>query len=204
MRHLLLILTCLFLLTVYAAAEPTSLERLAANLTGTFSSADQARGDQNFRDVTLRVAPIWTDLTDGPWLYAEQALTDAPAHPYRQRIYQLTSRADGSFESRVFELPDPIAATGAWKDPARLAKLSPADLATHEGCALILHAQSDGSFKGGTVGKGCANILRGASYVTTETTITAQVTITWERGYNASDTQVWGSIHGGYVFKKVE
>ena len=204
MRRPFLILACLSLLAARAAAEPTALERLAACLTGTFSCADQARGDQNFRDVTLHVAPIWTDRPDGPWLYAEQALPNAPDHPYRQRIYQLATRPDGTLESRIFDLPDPIAATGAWKDPTRLARLTPADLTTHEGCTLILHAQPDGSFKGGTEGKGCVNTLHGASYATTEITLTAKETIIWERGYNASDTQIWGSTHGGYIFKRIE
>ena len=204
MRLPLLLAACLLLNTRVTAAEPTAPERLAACLTGSFSSAAQARGDQNFRDVTLHVAPLWTDRTDGPWLYAEQALTDAQDHPYRQRIYQLATRTGGALEFRVFDLPDPIAATGAWKDPARLGKLSPADLSTHEACTLILREQPDGSFKGGTEGKGWANSLRGATHATSEITITAKETITWERGYNATDTQVWGSIHGGYVFKRIE
>lgn len=204
MRLPLLLAACLLFNAGFAAAESTATERLAACLTGSFSSAAQARGDQNFRDVTLYVAPIWIDRTDGPWLYAEQALTDAQDHPYRQRIYQLATRTGGALEFRVFDVPDPIAATGAWKDPARLGKLSPADLAPHEACTLILREQPDGLFKGGTEGKGCINTLRGASYATTEITITPKETITWERGYNATDTQVWGSLHGGYVFKRIE
>lgn len=203
MRYPFFLFTCLLLCTGRAFAGPTALERLAACLTGTFSTAEQARGDKNFRDITLHVIPIWPDRTDGLWLYSEQSLTDAPDHPYRQRIYQLTARTDGAFEFRLFDLPDPIAATGAWKDPSLLAKLNPASLNTSEGCTLILRGQPDGSFKGGTEGKGCLNPLRGASYATTEITISDHQTVTWERGYNASDTQVWGSIHGGFVFKKL-
>ncbi|MDI1320016.1 MAG: chromophore lyase CpcT/CpeT [bacterium] len=204
MRSSLLLAACLLLSARLPAAEPSALERLAACLTGTFSSADQARGDQNFRNVTLHVAPVWADRTDGPWLYAEQALADAPDHPYRQRLYQLATRADSSLECRVFDLPDPIAATGAWKDPSRLGSLKPAGLAAQDTCTLILRAQPDGSFKGGTEGKGWINTLRGASYASAEITITAKETIIWERGYNASATQVWGSIHGGYVFMRTE
>lgn len=203
MRSPLLLITSLLLLAPRVIAEPTALERLAACLTGSFSNADQARGDQNFRDVTLHVAAIWTDRSDGPWLYCEQSLADAPDHPYRQRIYQLTTRADGAIESRIFELPDAIAATGAWKNPSLLAKRNPDSLGTHAGCALILRMQPDGSFKGGTEGKGCLSTLRGASYATAEITVSDRQTIMWDRGYNAGDTQVWGSIHGGYIFKKM-
>src|SRR5260221_1423543 len=121
MRPVLSLLASLLLLTGRALAEPSALEHLTVFLTGTFSNTDQARGDQNFRDTTLHVAPIWRDRTDGPWLYSEQALTDGLEHPYRQYIYQLATRADNALEVRIFELPDPIAATGAWKDSVRLA-----------------------------------------------------------------------------------
>lgn len=193
---------CLLLLATRALAEPTALERLATCLTGSFSSADQARGDQNFRDVSLHVAAIWTNRSDGPWLYCEQSLTDIPDHPYRQRIYQLATRPDGAIEARIFDLPDAIAATGAWKNPALLDKLSPTSLSAQRGCTLILRVQPDGSFKGGTEGKGCPSTLREASYTTVEMTVSDQQIVQWDRGYNASNTQVWGSVHGGYIFKK--
>ncbi len=204
MRLPLLAFLSLFLFTGRAVAERTSLEQLANTMSGTYSTADQARGDQNFRNITLHLARIWPDRTDGPWLYLEQALTDALDHPYRQRVCQLAARADGSFESRVFELTDLIGLTGAWKEPARFAKLDPSSLIPCVDCTVILQVQPDGSFKGGTEGNGCGSTLRGASYATTETSISNQQIITWERGYNASGVQVWGSIHGGFIFKKIE
>jgi hypothetical protein len=204
MRPLAILIACLLLLTSRGLAEPSTLDHLAVFMTGSFSSADQARGDQNFRATTLHITPVWTDRSDGPWLYLEQALADAPAHPYRQLIYQLATHADDTLAVRIFELPDPITATGAWKDPALLAKLTPTNLVTREGCTLILRLQPGGTFKGGTEGTGCASTLRGASYSTIETAISNLQIVTWERGYNAAGTQVWGSIHGGYVFKRVE
>jgi hypothetical protein len=201
MRSILLIAGLLRFTAPSLVATPI-LDRLVTYLTGNFSTADQARGDQNFRDITLHVIPIWTDRTDGPWLYGEQILTEIPDHPYRQRIYQIIARPDGAIAIRLFDPPDPIAITGAWKDPALLAKLTPTSLSTCEGCNLILRVQPDGSFKGGTEGKACLNTLRGASYATTEITVSELETVTWERGYNASDIQVWGSTRGDFVFKK--
>src|SRR4051812_294302 len=201
MRLSLISFSAFCLLLAQARAEPSTLEHLTVFLSGTFSNAEQARGDQNFRNTTLHIAPIWTDRSDGPWLYLEHALEDAPAHPYRQQIYQLASRPDASLEIRVFDLPDPIAATGSWRDPARLLKLLPSNLAPREGCTMILKLQPGGSFKGGTEGTGCASSLRGAAYSTFETTISNLEIVMWERGYNAAGVQVWGSIHGGYVFK---
>jgi len=204
MRPTLAFTACLLLLTSRGLAEPSTLEHLAVFLTGSFSNADQARGDQNFRAATLHISPIWTDRADGPWLYLEQALADAPGHPYRQLVYHLVTRAEHIHEVRIFELPNPIAATGAWKDPALLAKLIPSNLVPREGCTLVLRLQSGGTFQGGTEGQGCASTLRGASYSTVEVSVSNLQIVTWERGYNAAGTQVWGSIHGGYIFKRVE
>ncbi len=204
MRPALALIASLLLLTSRGLAEPSTLDHLTVFLTGSFSNADQARGDQNFRASTLHITPIWTDRSDDPWLYLEQALADAPAHPYRQLVYQLATRPDHTLEARIFELRDPVAATGAWKDPTLLAKLTPANLVPREGCTLVLRLQPGGTFKGGTEGRGCASTLRGASYSTIETVISNLQIVTWERGFNAAGTQVWGSIHGGYVFKRVE
>lgn len=204
MRVVIALITSLLLLPSRGLAEPTALDHLTVFLSGSFSSADQARGDQNFRAAHLHISPIWTDRADGPWLYLEQALVDAPAHPYRQLVYQLATRSDHALEVRIFELPDPVAATGAWKDPSLLARLTPADLLPREGCTQVLRLQPGGIFKGGTEGPGCTSTLRGAAYSTIESLISNLQIVTWERGYNAAGTQVWGSIHGGYVFKRVE
>ncbi len=195
---------CLLLLANPALSAPSASEQMAAAMTGTFTTAEQARGDQIFRHLTLHAAPIWTDRMDGLWLYVEQALSDAPEHPYRQLIYQLIALTDGSLEAHVFDLPEPIAVTGAWKNPSRLGKLTPVDLSTQQVCTLVFQIQSDGSFKGGTGVKGYASTLRGASYATTEITVSDQQIMLWDRGYNANGTQVWGSVRGGYLFKKIE
>lgn len=204
MRPALAFITCLLLFPSRGLTEPSTIEHLAIFLTGSFSSADQARGDQNFRAATLHITPIWPDRADGPWLYLEQALVDAPAHPYRQLVYQLARRPDDTLTVIVFELPDPIAATGAWKDSSLFSKLSPANLLPREGCALVLRLQPGGTFQGGTEGTGCLSGLRGASYSIVEAVISNLQIVTWERGYNAAGAQVWGSIHGGYVFRRVE
>jgi CpeT protein len=204
MRIILGLLISFWLAAHTAAAEPSALEHLKIFLTGSFSNSAQARGDQNFRNTTLHGAPIWTDRGDGPWLYLEQALADAPKHPFRQLVFQLVAREDGTLGVRIHDLADPIAATGAWQEPARLAQLSPADLVLRPDCSLILRLHPGGSFTGGTESKGCASTLPGAAYSTMKTVITNLQIMIWERGYNASDVQVWGSIHGGYEFKRVE
>jgi hypothetical protein len=175
-------------------------------MTGSFSSADQHAADpENYYDIRLHMVPIWRDRTDGPWLYVEQASAAKLDQPYRQRVYHLAAKSDGTLESAVWELPgDPLRFAGAWRTPERFNDLSPADLTMKAGCSMILRRRADGAFVGGTVGKGCESTLRGAAYATSEATITAEGLITWDRGYDADARQVWGATKGGYVFKRVE
>lgn len=202
-RFLVLLFAAIVPAAATANARDDGLERLASLLTGSFSSAEQAAADKNYRHVVLHAVRIWPERADGPWLYVEQALADAPEQPYRQRVYQLARRPDDSFASRVFTLADPVAATGAWRHPAPLAALSPAALTPREGCTVFLHAMPDGSFVGRTEGNGCASELRGAAYATSEVTLTSTEMLSWDRGFSSAGKQVWGAPTGGYRFKRV-
>ncbi len=200
----LLSLLCLALAVTSARADDTPLARVSAWLTGNFSNETQFTTDKGYRHVDLHAVPLFADRADGPWLYVEQSLADAPTVPYRQRVHQLAARADGALEVRVYTLTNPVAFTAAWRDAARLAKLTHADLIFQEGCTIILREQPDGSFKGATEGTGCANDLHGAAYATSDLIVTNDQLTTWERGYNAAKAQVWGPMGGGYIFKRVE
>lgn len=194
----------LLLVVARAVADDTPLGRLAGFLTGSFSSADQAYVDKSYRNATLRCVRIWTHRTDGPWFYAEQALFNAPEQPYRQVVYQLVPAPDGAIELHPFSLPNPIAQTGAWRDPLSFNKLAPADLSAREGCTVTLRPEPDGSFKGSTAGRGCFSDLNGATYATAEMIFTKDTFTSWDRGYNAAGRQVWGPLNGGYLFKRIE
>lgn len=205
MRRLAALALLAFLATCASATDTAStlaLDRVATLLTGTFSSADQALADRNYRHAVLHAVRIWPERADGPWVYVEQALPEALDQPYRQRVYQLAASADGSLEVRIFTLDDPIKATGAWQKPAPLATLTPDRLAFNEGCTVFFRAMPDGAFVGSTRGDGCASDLRGATHATTDATLSSDKIVWWERGYNASGRQVWGSATGGYVFKR--
>lgn len=206
MRKLLLPALAVLLTSSALAADTATtlaLERLATLLTGSFSSADQALADKNYRTATLHTARIWPDRSDGPWLYLEQALAVAPDQPYRQRVFQLVAASDGDLEARVFTLDNPIAATGAWRKTVPLSAVTPNELTFNEGCTVHFRAMPDGAFVGSTRGDGCPSDLRGATHATTEATLTSEKIVWWDRGFNATGRQVWGSATGGYVFKRV-
>lgn len=199
----LLLVTLSLVVATPAPARAGDLEDLAAMMTGSFSSAAQAAEDpDHYRDIRLEMAPIWTDRSDGVWLYVEQAAASSLDAPYRQRVYRVTQVAENLFESAVFALPDPAAAVGAWRQEEPLARWSPEDLETRQGCSVFLIRAADGSFRGGTRERDCVSNLYGAVYATSEIVIQTGQLVSWDRGFDAADQQVWGAELGGYVFVK--
>jgi CpeT protein len=69
------------------------------------------------------------------------------------------------------------------------------------GCDVFL-SKKDGKFVGGTQGKGCESVLRGASYATTIVSVSKGLLVSWDRGYDKKDEQAWGATEGGYEFVK--
>ena len=194
----------IFLAAVCFTGQPAvagDLEDLVTLMTGSFSSASQAAEDpDNFWDIRLEMAPIWTDRTDGFWLYVEQASAEKLDKPYRQRVYHVMQVEENLFASAVYSVPDPEAVIGAWKVKDPLSQWSPDDLEVREGCTVFLARDEDGSFSGSTRDKECTSTLRGASYATSEIVITTEGVASWDRGYDADDQQVWGAVKAGYVF----
>ncbi len=185
-----------------AADKDTGLEELVAWMTGTFSSAVQAADDPDFFDISLHIAAIWPDREDGEWLYVEQAVREYQDRPYRQRVYRAREVAPGLFESQIFTLLDPGAAIGAWMSDEPLAGLAPEDLERREGCAILLRRRGE-TFEGSTLATLCTSSLRGATYATSDVVITPNGMISWDRGFAAHGSQVWGATKGGYIFDRI-
>jgi len=178
------------------------LGQLVEWMTGSFSSAAQAEADEAFRDVRLHVAPVWTDRDDAHWLYVEQAVAEYLDRPYRQRIYRVSEIAPDLYQSQVLTVPEPSAVVGAWRDPSLLAGLAPEDLEVRDGCAILLRRRGD-AYLGSTLGRLCESTLRGAAYATSEVEISAEGMFSWDRGFDAGGSQVWGAEKGGYVFDRL-
>ena len=53
--------------------------------------------------------------------------------------------------------------------------------------------QNDTHFFGTTKDKECKSLLFGASYATSEVEIFQDKILSWDRGYDSDDIQVWGS-----------
>jgi hypothetical protein len=171
---------------------------LHAMMAGQFDSRAQALADDDYFAISLVMAPIFPEATDGHWLYVEQAMAEQADQPYRQRAYRLRALADGRVASDVFELDHPEAFVNGHLD-GRLARLSVESLRQREGCTVFLRRTTEG-FAGGTEGRGCASELRGAAYATAEVVISEGLMQSWDRGFSAADEQVWGAQKGAYRF----
>ncbi|MBX9736982.1 MAG: chromophore lyase CpcT/CpeT [Phycisphaerales bacterium] len=195
-----------------ARSDQQNISDVRSNLVGSFDSSAQAAADPAaYFAITLHMAEVWPQRTDGPWIYVEQAMADMADKPYRQRVYRLSAvpGGQGRVKSEVFELPGTMDEVqknyaGAWKLPEPLKGLTPDKLVSRDGCAITLERDDKtGAWIGSTDGNSCKSTLRGASYATSEVTMTQTMLQTWDRGFDASGKQVWGADKGPYIFLKV-
>ncbi|KAA3609922.1 MAG: hypothetical protein D8M58_08230 [Calditrichaeota bacterium] len=186
-----------------AITKNNELQELKSMMTGSFSSIEQSEADTNFFDIRLEMVQIWNEREDAIWLYVEQAASWALEKPYRQRVYRLERRTDGTFESAVFTFDNPLRFAGAWKEQFPLETLTPDSLTERKGCVIFLE-KHNGTFSGSTNQKNCESTLRGSTYATSEVRIEKNVLTSWDRGFDSDDKQVWGAETGPYIFKKLE
>lgn len=159
---LLLALSALPVLAIADTPSPwprtdPEVEWLVASLEGRFTSAPGTRGG----DIVVDVRPIWTNRSDGRWLYREESLA-GELQPARQRIHRVHRLRDGTFVIETYLLPDPSKFVGEGARAQPFVSLSPKDLIRREGCDVLLHHRDDGAFAGGTVGETCESEAPGA------------------------------------------
>ena len=178
------------------------LKEVVSNMAGSFSREAQAKSDTDFYDVHLNMVQFWKNNKNGYWLYVEQALVSALDKPYRQRVYHVYLENDTVIASKVYELKNTKQYIGAWNNLDKLKKITNDSLVDRQGCAIYLRKNTDGTFSGKTPGKECLSSLRGATYATSEVTIYKDKIISWDRGWDRDNLQVWGAKKGAYVFIK--
>ena len=203
-RISMLLFVIAFTVTVNAqqTLNKKDLQELKERMVGAFSSESQSKSDTSYFDIRLHMAQIWDKRQDGYWLYIEQAVYSSLAKPYRQRIYHIYQQDDTTFVSKVFELSSPLRFAGAWSNVAIFNTLTTDSLIDRKGCAIYLHKDKSGNYAGATPGKECLSSLRGATYATSEVIIKKDELISWDRGWNKEDKQLWGAVKGGYHFIK--
>ena len=214
MKHLILLLTILATLFSCKNAETKSkdtneekveenhLQDLFGMMQGSFSSEIQAEIDSTYYNISLHMYPIWKEK--GHYLYVEQALTTKPNKPYRQRVYEVTQLNDSVFSSAIYTIENDSLWIGKWKIPEVFDALPMNQVSKKEGCEVLLKRIKADYFKGETGEKTCKSTLYGASYATSEVEILSDKIISWDRGFDDKDEQIWGAEKGGYVFNKLD
>lgn len=172
---------------------PTPSETAAEWLVGRFSASAQAH-----QLVGCEVPALMIGDTV---LYVEQAAVTTPTSPYRQRIYSITPGPDADTQVvvDVYELSNPQSYVGRCNSGST--PVLGSDVTARPGCAVTLTWMTD-HFEGGTEGTDCPSSLMGASYATNALGLYADRVETWDRGFDAMDTQVWGATDGPYVFQR--
>jgi len=195
------IITCFIITPLIGVSQfNKELKTVGKMMQGKFSSEKQSNADSTFFDIRLSITPIWDERTDAIWMYVEQAVSSKIDKPYRQRIYKLTQLSDGSFESAVFTMKDPLRFAGKVE---LLEGLNPDSLELREGCSVFLKKSGKKSYEGGTGDKTCPSDMRGAAYASSIVTLNTKMLLSWDRGFDRSDKQVWGAEKGGYKFLRV-
>jgi len=180
-----------------------SIEELHTLMTGKFSSAEQAKADSAFYNISLVMFPIWQGDANTKWLYVEQAVAQQPMKPYRQRVYKITATQKANvFESKVFTLPQPERFIHGWENTALFDQITPDSLIMREGCSIFLTKTGDNCYEGSTREKECKSQLYGATYATSTVEVCAGKVMSWDQGWNDVDVQVWGAVKSGYIFMK--
>ena len=170
-------------------------------MQGSFNSRNQSLTDSNYYDITLHMYPIWG--SNNNFIYVEQSVSSMQEKPYRQRIYEIKRNSDSTFTSVIYKLPNDSLFVGAWRDTSLFRDLKISELTRLDGCEVILKNVGEKHYLGSTDEKSCPSVLYGASYATSEVEILNDKIISWDRGFDIDDNQIWGATSGGYVFNKI-
>ena len=100
----------------------TELEKFSQLMQGDFSSESQSKSDTSYFNISLVMTPIWSDRTDGKWLYVEQAVSSKLDNPYRQRVYHLQHPSTNIFTSDIYTIQDAISFAGLQNDKQKKSK----------------------------------------------------------------------------------
>lgn len=188
-----------------AGPPPEAMEsRLYRWLAGRYDSSKQAAADRSYYAIDLTMCAVDAPQYGARTLYVEQAMSGRA--PYRQRLYVVEPVAGvaNAAKSRVFEFNDPTKMVAFCKSgKATLPEGVVAE--AKAGCEVILTwDEGRQAFTGGTTGKTCASTLNGASYTSSEVVLESARLVSWDRGFDANDQQVWGATKGGYVFDRLD
>ena len=178
-----------------------SLGELYVMMQGSYSSLNQATEDSTYHHMVMNVCPIWEGK--GHYLYAEIAHNDSLEKPIKQRIFKLSQLNDSIYVNAIYSLKEAQNWYNKWSQPKEFSKLKEGDITEISGCHIILKKIRSTYYQGKTEDLGCFDALNGAEVSISELEVFNDKIITWDKGFDKDGKQVWGSIHGGYIFNRV-
>lgn len=190
------LLPFIFLVLLPNSISAQNIKRYTKSISGVFWTEEQHLKDSTFDNVIVRTDLIRIDDDGTYWMYTEQGEFKNYT-PYRKRVYELTE-VEGVIWQRIYYI----------KNEEKYSYLNYKcitndDIQLKEGCDVWIRYNGRGNYNGNTDGKNCVATFRGSSYVTTNFWVYTKEILSWERGWNKFDEQVWGSERGYYIYKKI-
>jgi len=203
MKKLLLII--LIFLSNYSFGQMTNknLKDYVKRITGTFSTVEQHKQDSTFDDVRVYTKVIRKDKGGIYWVYTEQGETKN-YKPYRQRVYQISIVDNLLITLKIYYIKNQEKFSYF---NSSFKSITQEDIYLKPGCDIyIVYSQIAANlmaYSGKTNSRNCVATFRGSTYTTSEFIVYSDKVMSWERGWNDRDEQVWGSRKGPYIFKKI-
>ncbi len=186
------------LLSLSNIVNAQSSDQLISMMNGSFTNKEQASANESIPEVNMHIYRIWEDF-DEIYFYVEQVSPDKPDEPVRQRVYMLEEVGAGEFKSTIYTFHHAEMFAGKWKDLDYFENFDNAILSEKKGCDMTI--KYDGAkYVGKSNSKDCKTE---SGYATSEVTIAADQLTSWDKGFDASGNQVWGSKNGPYIFKRL-
>ena len=202
MYNKLLIFTAILLATQCSSIAQESFDvnaiEVANRLSGSYENTKQAK-DPSYVLVKVDSCPIVVD-NDGRYIYVEQTAVEYSNTPYRQRVYRLNTAGGDSVLSTIFKISNQESWTGTCQKNNTRLPIVPAESLIDIQCAVKLD-KFDNVYHGSTINGGCPTKFGGAVRATSTVTVYENGFDAWDRGYDASDNQVWGPVAGPYQFR---
>jgi hypothetical protein len=181
-----------------------AVDEVVARTVGVFTSAHQSQNDSDYANVVattcrISVADATGVLAGAQVMYTEQAYAARLATPYRARVLAaVPGDAPDAVLVYNYLLNDPDAFAGLCDqaDPV----VTVADIGELK-CTVRLEQQG-AWYVGGPVGA-CPN-ASGADFTTHEYWMGAHGYKSWDRGWKADSTLLWGPAKGPYVMERVD
>tara|TARA_B100000674_G_scaffold498119_1_gene534842 strand:- start:693 stop:1301 length:609 start_codon:yes stop_codon:yes gene_type:complete len=176
----------------------TNASEVANRLSGSYQNTKQAK-DPSYVLVKVDSCPIVVD-NDGKYIYVEQTAVEYSDTPYRQRVYRLNTAGGDSVLSTIFKIENQESWTGTCNKNNARVPVVPAESLIDIQCAVKLD-KFDNVYHGSTINGGCPTTFGGAVRATSTVTVYDNGFDAWDRGYDASENQVWGPVAGPYQFR---